>query len=191
MRAEAGFLYALTLGAFGGLALTWFVVGENFDIGSLQIGPWTAWPLADAQDANRYSRARIARSGELPLASGEGIAFVALHDSAGAPLDGRCDYRISPILPPARWWTLTLYDGAGRLASNAAERNGFSSAEILRDTADEATVTTGPQALAGNWLPTTSGPFSLTLRLYDSPISTGLGTKDTVPLPAIERGKCQ
>jgi len=191
MRAEAGFLYALTLGALGGLGLTWFVVGDSFDIGSLQIGPWTAWPLADAQDANRYSRARIAQAGELPLASGEGIAFLALHDSAGAPLDGRCEYRISPILPPARWWTLTLYDSEGRLASNPAERNGFTSAEILRDSAEDATIATGPQPLPGNWLPTAAGAFTLTLRLYDSPISTGLGTKDTVPLPAIERGTCR
>lgn len=190
MRAEAGYLYALTLGALGGLGLTWFVVSDHFDLGALQIGPWTAWPMANAQDANRYARARIARSGDLPLASGEGIAFLALEDSAGKPLDGRCSYRIAPILPPARWWTLTPYDGEAHLLENAAGRQGFTSAEILRESAEEAAIVTGPQAQPGNWLPTPPGAFSLALRLYDSPISTGLGTKDTVPLPAIDKVGC-
>jgi len=190
MRAEAGFLYALTLGALGGLALTWYVASDRFDLGSLQIGPWTAWPMANTLDANRYARARIAKSGDLPLASGEGIVFLALADSAGAPLDGRCRYRIAPILPPARWWTLTPYDEEGRLLVNAARREGFTSAEMLRESASEATIVTGPQAQPGNWLPTASGGFSLVLRLYDSPISTGLGTKDTVPLPSVDKVGC-
>ena len=190
MRAEAGFLYALTLGAAGGLALTWYVASDRFDLGSLQIGPWTAWPMANALDANRYARARIAKSGDLPLASGEGIVFLAITDSASVPLDGRCRYRIAPILPPARWWTLTLYDEEGRLLVNSAGREGFTSAEILRESASEATIVTGPQAQPGNWLPTAAGTFSLVLRLYDSPISTGLGTKDTVPLPTVERVGC-
>ena len=190
MRAEAGFLYALILGALAGLGLTWFAASDRLALGALQIGPWSARPMAYDEDADRYARARLARSGDLPLASGEGIAFVATTDSAGAPLEGRCAYRIAPILPPARWWTLTLYDEGGRLIVNPAGRNGFTSAEILRQSADEATVDISQAVQPGNWLPSAAGPLILTLRLYDSPISTGLGTKDTVSLPAIERVRC-
>jgi hypothetical protein len=156
----------------------------------MSIGPWRAWPQIGGQEADRYAKASVARSGELPLAAGEGIAFVASADSQGSTLSGRCRYRIAPIAPPARWWTLTLYDGARRLVANPAERYAFTSAEVVRSSEGEAEIVAAPAASPGNWLPSPAGPFQLVLRLYDSPISTGLAAEETVTLPAITAEAC-
>ena len=62
-----------------------------------------------------YSRAWLALDGAAPLGSGEGVSFVAREDQSGARLDARCDYIIAGAAPPARVWTLTVYDVNGRL----------------------------------------------------------------------------
>ncbi len=193
--AIPGLVYALALGGVLGLGLTWWATGSDFQLGALRFGPWTAWPLADPLGADRYTRARIARSGDLPLGPGEGVAFTARVDSAGRPLEGSCRYRLSAMLPQARWWTLTLYDSADRLTRNPSQRAGFTSSAVLRGEEGKATVTVAPDAQPGNWLPSSPGPMSLILRLYDSPASTGLATEfgagRTIAVPEIERLDCK
>lgn len=190
-----GSLYALALGAVIGLGLTWWTTGSAFRPGALHIGAWSAWPLADPLNADRYSRARIARSGDLPLGPGEGLAFTAREDSDGRPLDGACHYSIGPLLPPARWWTLSLYGRDGKPIGNPSERFGFASSAVMRAPQGVAQVEIGPSLQPGNWLPSAPGPITLVLRLYDSPVSTGLatelGARQAIDLPKIERGECQ
>ena len=96
----------------------------------------------------------VARSGELPIGSGDGVAFYARTDDAGQPLDGRCDVLVSGITPQARYWTLTLYDPEGRLVANSVQRHGFTSQEIIRRADGSFDITVGPRARPGNWLPT-------------------------------------
>src|SRR5256714_13356917 len=105
-------------------------------------------------DVDPYSRASIARSGELPVGTGDGVAFSATTDDRKRPLDGRCDVVVSGVTPAARFWTLTLYDQKGRLVANSLQRYGFTSQEIIRgaDSAFEIPVTS--RSRAGNWLPT-------------------------------------
>lgn len=193
--AIAGLIYALALGGALGLGLTWWATGADFQLGALRLGPWTAWPLADPLEADRYSRARIARSGDLPLGPGEGLAFTAREDSAGRALDGACRYRLAGILPEARWWTLSLYDKDGRLMHNPSDRAGFTSTAVLRGAEGAVTVSVAPDLQSGNWLPSAPGKVSLVLRLYDSPISTGLatdfGARRAIALPEIERLSCR
>ena len=54
--------------------------------GALTIGAWTAWPKTGSVDIDPYARAIIARSGELPIGTGDGVAFYARTDDAGQPL---------------------------------------------------------------------------------------------------------
>jgi hypothetical protein len=190
LRATTGFLLALVIAAGTGLGLTWWSIANGPRLGAMSIGPWRAWPQIGGQDADRYARASVARSGELPLAAGEGIAFLASEDSQGAALSGQCRYRIAPIGPPARWWTLTLYDGARRLFANPAERYAFTSAEVVRGSDGEAAIVAALAAEPGNWLPSPAGRFQLVLRLYDTPISTGLAAEEAVALPAITAEGC-
>lgn len=190
MRATTGFILALTIGALSGLGLTWWSLARGPGFGAIEVGAWRAFPQTGTQEADRYAKASIARSGELPLGSGEGLAFIARHDDAGAALSGRCRYRIEPIVPSARWWTLTLYDGQGQLFANPESRYGFTSGEVIRDGRGAVTIVTAADPQGGNWLPSPEAPFTLVLRLYDTPISTGLATEETVSLPRIAAEGC-
>ena len=116
-----------------GLGATWFTATRGTDLGTLTIGAWTARPRTGSADIDPYSRATIARSGELPIGAGDGIAFLATADDGKRPLDGRCDVIVSGVTPAARFWTLTLYDRKGHLVANSLQRYGFTSEEIVRN----------------------------------------------------------
>ena len=72
--------------AFGlGLGSAWLTVRSPSPIDAISIGPWQAWPRAGTDEADPYSRARAARTGEVPLGSGEGLSLLARTDSSGQP----------------------------------------------------------------------------------------------------------
>jgi hypothetical protein len=161
---------ATTLGFFS----AWYAIDRGLVFGRISVGGWTAWPNAGSESADPYSIAMLARTGEVPLGAGEGIAFTAETDKAGRPLTGRCDYRILGQTPGARLWTLAAYDGAGHLMTNAAHRQAFHSREILRRPDGSFEIAVSTVVRPGNWLPI--GPverFKLVLRLYDTPVTTG------------------
>ena len=158
----------------------------------MRVGPWVSYPRNGAIDADPYSKAVIARSGEIPLDLGEGLAFTATRDGAGQPLLGSCSYRIVGRLPPTRLWTLTLHGMDGSLIPNAAGRFGFTSGEVVRDAEGVVAVAVGRDAAAGNWLPVGApGRFQLALRLYDTPVSGTASALDPALLPRIEREGCR
>src|SRR5438105_13378405 len=115
MQLLFGFLLTLAVAATIGLGTTWIAVTQGAAYGGITIGAWTAWPKVGTSDIDPYARAMIARSGELPVGSGDGVAFYARSDDSGRVLDGRCDFLLSGITPQARYWTITLYDLEGRL----------------------------------------------------------------------------
>ena len=91
MRLLLGLLFAFAVAAVVGLGATWFALTRGTAFGALTIGAWTAWPKTGTADIDPYARASIARSGELPIGSGDGVAFFARTDDDGRALDGRCD----------------------------------------------------------------------------------------------------
>ena len=125
--------------------------------------------------------AMLARTGEVPLGAGEGLAFTADVDQHGRPLIAApAAIGSSARRPPARLWTLTAYDGDGRLMVNAARRPGFHSREILRRADGSFDIAISPEVQPGNWLPIAHGDgFKLVLRLYDTPLTTGSQLADT------------
>ena len=183
-------LFALTIAIFIGLGGTWFVSTRGVAFGGVTIGAWTAWPRNGTINIDPYARASIARSGELPLGSGDGVGFVARSDDDGQALSGRCDLTIAGITPPARFWTLTLYDRNGRLIANDLGRHGFTSQEIVRRSDGSFVITAAPHARSGNWLPSGgSNDYVLVLRLYDTPIGGGTqAARET--MPRIVTGAC-
>ncbi len=184
-----GVIAVLLIGATLGLGLTALAVRSVFPFGIVTIGPWRANPKIGTPSIDPYARAAITRSGALPLGAAEGIAFVAIHDSQGRPLDGRCDYSIVGRTPAARFWTVTLTDPEGRLIANPLERLGFTSYEIVRSI-DGFELIVSPTAHAGNWLPAPGpGAFRIVMRFYDTPVGTGISAKDT-PMPIIRAVKC-
>jgi hypothetical protein len=191
MRLLFGSCFTLLVAAAIGLGATWLTLTRGVAFGSLSIGAWTAWPKSGSVDIDPYARAIIARSGELPTGTGDGVAFYAHTDDAGNNFDGRCAFSISGMTPAARYWTVTLYDPEGRLVPNTIDRYGFTSEEIVRDADGRFAITVAPLARPGNWLP--SGgieKFMLVWRLYDTPIGVANKTTKEGPMPAIVRKGC-
>ncbi|KAH2459475.1 hypothetical protein KXV61_008739, partial [Aspergillus fumigatus] len=125
-------LLALVIASAIGLGSTYMTATKGTDLGTLKIGAWTARPKTGTADVDPYSRAIIVRSGELPVGTGDGVAFTATTDDSGKPLDGRCDVVVSGVTPAARFWTLTLFDPKGHLVANTLQRYGVTSQEVIR-----------------------------------------------------------
>jgi hypothetical protein len=184
-------LLALLLATAVGLGATWLTATRGTDIGTLTIGAWTARPRTGTAEIDPYSRATIARSGELPIGTGDGIAFLATTDDKKKPLDGRCDVIVSGVTPPARFWTMTLYDRKGHLVANSLQRYGFTSEEIVRNSDGSFAVHIASRARSGNWLPTGGiERYTLMLRLYDTPVGVATRTQRDAPMPSIATAGC-
>jgi hypothetical protein len=184
------FLTILVAAAIG-LGATWLALTRGTAFGAVHIGAWTAWPRIGSSDIDPYARAGIARTGELPVGLGDGVAFVARRDDAGRPFDGRCEMELRGTTPAARFWTLTLYDPEGRLVANSANRYGFTSQEIVRAADGTFEIIAAPRARAGNWLPTGGAErYVLVLRLYDTPVGVATGASREVAMPTIAVRTC-
>lgn len=191
MRLLIGLLLAFAVAASVGLGTTLYALHGGTPFGSFTVGAWTAWPRTGTPDIDPYARALIARSGELPMGAGDGIAFVATKDDDGAALDGRCDVTVSGITPQARYWTLTLYDHDGRLVGNSLKRHGFSSQEVVRKSDGAIDISIAPRARMGNWLPSGGiDRYILIMRFYDSPIGVASRTGRETPMPSVKVRTC-
>jgi hypothetical protein len=191
VRLLFGAIFAFAVAAVIGLGLTWIALSEGTAYGGVTIGAWTAWPKNGTPGIDPYARAIVARTGELPVGSGDGVAFYARTDDAGTALDGRCDVVLSGVTPQARFWTITLYDLEGQMVANSLRRQGFTSQEVIRRADGSFEMTVGPRARSGNWLPTGGVErYVLVLRLYDTPIGAATRTGRDAPMPAVTRRPC-
>lgn len=191
MRFLLGLIFSLAVAAVVGLGLTLASLQRGVAFGAFTIGAWTSWPRNGTAEIDPYARANVARSGALPIGSGDGIAFFATADDRGTLLDGRCDVVVSGKTPQARYFTITLYDPDGKLVGNALNRYGFTSQEIVRKTDGTFEITIAPRARAGNWLPSGAVErYTLALRLYDTPVGVATRTGRETPMPAITTGSC-
>lgn len=187
----AGALGVLFVGLALGLAATSVVVGRGWDPGAVAVGPWVTRPKVGTTAIDPYSRAELARTGAVPLASSEGLSFTATTDDTGYRLLRTCSYRLSGDVPPARFWTLTAADPAGLALDDPARRTAFTSSGVVRDEAGRFTIELGPEVRPGNWLMLSGdGPLILTLRLYDTPLTGNAGEIAGAPLPNIARQGC-
>ena len=191
MRLLIGTLFGLAIAALVGLGLTYLSLTRGTAFGGLSIESWTAWPKSGTTDADPYVRASIARSGRLPTAMGDGVAFTLQSDDEGKALDGRCDVVISGVTPVARFWTMTLYNPNGALVANSTNRYGFTSQEIVRRSDGTFEIVVSPRASAGNWLPTGGVErYELILRLYDTAVGVSTKAGREVPLPDVMTRSC-
>jgi len=191
VRLLIGTLFVLLIAASVGLGSTFYALDRGAAFGALRIGSWVSFPKTGTADADPYARASIARSGQLPVALGDGVLFVAKTDDAGRALDGRCSVVLSGITPAARFWTLTLYSPEGELVPNALNRHGFTSEEIVRRADGSFILNVDPRAAPGNWLPTGGVEnYQLILRFYDTSVGVATKAGREVPMPAISTETC-
>jgi hypothetical protein len=186
VRLLIGLLISFIVAAAIGLGSTWYALTQNISFGALELGAWRGYPHNGTVLIDPYARAVIARNGELPVGIGDGVAFTAAADDSGRPLDGRCDVIVNGTTPPARYFTLTLYTPAGRLVANSIGRQGFTSQELIRDSAGEFEVTVSPRVRPGNWLPTGGiESYVLMIRFYDTSLGIATRAGREAPMPAV------
>lgn len=184
-------LVTLIIATIVGLGTTWMTATRGVNVGTIKIGAWTARPKTGTSDIDPYSRASVARSGELPVGTGDGVMFTATTDDNGRRLDGRCDVVVKGVTPAARFWTVTIYDTKGRLVANSLQRYGFTSQEIVRASDGSFELRVTPRSRAGNWLPTGGlDRYMLALRLYDTPVGVGTRTQKDAPMPSVITASC-
>lgn len=183
---------ALAVAIMVGAMSAFYAIDRSTGFGARQFGPWRTYPKRGTEDADPYSKARMAREGIIPLGAAEGAQFIATTDSSGGQLQLDCAYRIEGKIPAARYWTLYPADknDAPVRSSLSGAFNGLQSRQVLRDSVGNAVIQIGPAPLAGNWIPTSgAGPMILVLTLYDSAITSDLADGE-VELPRIEREGC-
>ena len=167
------------------------VLRQGSPFGVAVVGPWRLETKAGVADADPYTRAALARNGDIPLALGEGLRLTARVDDSGAKLDPRCVYVVGPRVPPARFWTLEIADRDGYPVVNPAERSSFRSGELLRAENGDFAIRVGAKAEPGNWLPIGKPEsFQLVLRLYDTPLSAVGDEVEKSAAPSVKKESC-
>jgi hypothetical protein len=190
MRSVFNLALTVVIAAIVGIGSAWVAVERGRLFGAVTAGVWSAWPAEGGPNADPYTLAMLARTGEVPLGAGEGLSFTAEEDTDGDNLSGHCTYEVVGKTPAARLWTLTAYDDAGRLMVNIAHRPGFHSREIVRRPDGSFIIVVSAAVHSGNWLPVaTVDRIRLVLRLYDTPLTTGSQIAD-LDMPAITKVGC-
>jgi hypothetical protein len=181
----------LCISIVGGGASVWYTLKANESVGAVTIGEWTAFPSIGTPDADPYSKARVAREGLLALGRAEGLSFSAQRDSGGEALRRECRYRIEGPVPSARFWTLYAADTSGTVIRAGERRSGaLHSYQLIRLVDNSVAVTASAHPAPGNWLALSgSGPMTLVLTFFDTPIASSTGAGDIV-LPSIVKVGC-
>ncbi len=180
------FLVALLVG-FG---LSYYALEKGRLFGTVNIGPWTAWPDVGSPTPDPYTRAFISRENVLVLARAEGIRFVADTDSDGQELLRECSYRVDGETPEATFWTLAATHKSGKAVTAPHAAMALNSSRLVRAEDGAFAIFAGPVLSGGNWMEIQgTGPYQLVLTLYDTSIFDGFSSTDNV-LPSIIREGC-
>jgi hypothetical protein len=194
MHVAFRFAAAAALAIALGLVSAQRAVRAGFAGGEVSNGPWRTSFVTGSQEADLYTRARVAVGGLLALAPSETVYWTAERDDEARPLDAGCDYRVEGEELPARWWSVTLYGADQFLVANDAGRFSFSQTTLARAPGGPWAVEISPEPRTTNWLPSgragASGPFSLTLRLYN-PEPPVYEEPTRIALPRIAREACR
>jgi hypothetical protein len=136
------------------------------------------------------------RASESSGAAGEAPFSLPLQmDSGGQPLNGAAHrYSITfsaDSMPPARTWTLVMYELPQQLVASPINRHAIDSKllpHLARNSDGSVTIEIQQESPGGqraaNWLPAPDGPFMLQLRLHEPERAVLDGAWEA---PALER----
>lgn len=191
MKSWHRYTLCIALGLVGGVACAVHQVRGGLAAATITNGAWTTGKSFGTAAADALTRARVALGGLLALPAKEAMYFTARFDDEGKPLDGRCTYLVSGSKLEGRWWSVTLYEGAGWLVKNPANRWSIPAHAATQHENGLWSFTVSPDEQPGAWLP--SGgveAFDLTLRLYH-PSAAMLADPANGQLPTIQRLECE
>lgn len=176
-----------------GLGSAYYMIDAGFALVVGHAGPWKTWINAGGLAADPYTRAHIARSGDLPITSASGLTFFASTDSDGRRLSSYCDYEIIARPLAALWWTIAVFDEDGKLIPNKAARHAFNNQSLTILTDGTQRINLGPAARPGHWLPSGEGhSLTLVLRIIRPLTVTQKGADEASAnaMPIITRVRC-
>jgi hypothetical protein len=163
------FAVFLGIALVGGIGSAWIMIHSGSRMTTVTQGPWVSWPQSGRVDADPYTRAHTVRLGLLPLNPSLAMTYHARTDDAGDRLYSSCDYRVELEGLAAQWWSLAVFDDAGRTIRNPAQRYAYNSVTVMREPDGKAAVLMARDARPGNWLPIGgAGNVTLALSIQDS-----------------------
>ena len=185
-------LVCLVIALAGGLGAAHYMISFGSPLTTRHIGPWEVWKDAGRVEADPYTRAHFAKTGQLPTGSRNALYFLATRDSNGVHLSTSCDYVVSGRGPHALWWSVSAYDSTGQLFANPAQRYAFSNAAVMRSPDGTFSVVVSKEARAGNWLPVAGNTaFNLMMSVYGLEADDGRDAAQDTGLPVIRKGACR
>ena len=168
-----GLVMTIALAVVVGIWSSQFMVSRGSPLSTDTYGPWQHWRNLGRDFADPYTKAHIANTGTLRIASNSAGIFEARTDDLGARLHSSCNYVIEGTNMSGMWWSLAVFDSRGRLIANDSNRYTFTADTVAPNPNGSFIVTLGRDARPGNWLPTSgAGRQVLVLTILDP--STGL-----------------
>lgn len=190
MNLIANILAFIAISLVTGLGSAWYLIENGPDFTAYEEGPWQTWKRVGKSTADPYTRARITRSGRLPIMSKTMLYFRTIRDSNGDKIDAECNYAISGTDPTGHWWSLSAYDGVGNLMENPAARYAFNASNVMRAPTGKYQISLSRFPSPGNWLPVDSDyQVQLILRIHLD-AADSRQTQANYKLPEIRRVSC-
>lgn len=184
---------ALTIAVAMGVQTSRALINHGSPFSTVSSGPWLRWKAAGRADADPYTRAHLMKSGILRLSSDAAAIYEANSDTQGAYLHSSCDYVLEGPYADGEWWSIAVFDSAGNMIPNDAQRHAFTSDTVASNPDGSYIITLGRDARPGNWLPTGgAGRIVAVFTLLDP--ATGLSDNERAEryklLPEIRRENC-
>lgn len=186
------FVVFIVVAIFLGLGFTALSLSTSSGFAAKREGGWKSWRLAGHQQADPYTRAFVAKTGQLPFPPQIAQTYFALYDNAHRRLHTSCTYLIESGAVEAKWWTLAAYDYNGLVVANPQKRYSFNAESAMTKFEGGFQIYISRHPQPENWLPMGSqGPFILVYRLYRQHLTDDkIGEDKKVVLPLIKRVSC-
>jgi hypothetical protein len=178
----------------GGTMSSCYAINTGTALTTQSFGPWNTWLAAGQPGTDPYTRAHFAALGTLPLNSETAQLYTARTDSDGRRLHSSCDYAIEGKVIAGHWWSIAVFDDAGRMIANPAERYSFTSDTMGLKPDGSFAVALSRDARPDNWLPTGgAGRLAVTLQVLDLGVRAVARDDDSTGklLPVISRVSCR
>ncbi|MGI9475241.1 MAG: DUF1214 domain-containing protein [Hyphomicrobiaceae bacterium] len=182
-----------SIAVFGGLLTSWYVIEQGAAFNTERIGPWVKWTLGGRLKSDPYSLIRNDQRTMLVFSSTFVSRYEATFDDSGRRLHSACHYAIEGPAPASAWWSINVFDGAGRLVPNASNRHGFNAANIVPNADGTIRIDLAREARPGNWVPTSrAGRLVVVLESQNRTGDAGVPADQVrKALPSIRRIGCR
>ena len=136
-----------------GVGSSLYLVDYGFRLTTVRGGPWVMWTQSAGRDLDPYTRARLFKTGNLPINSSIAATWETRYDADGRRLHSSCEYLLESDPVDANWFSLSVFDDRGLLIPNVADRYSFNAQSLAYNPDGSFFVVLARDARPGNWLP--------------------------------------